>query len=164
MIQSQLFGCASRRGCVAIALCPHVWAVVGQPNRLAFSFISQTIDTKRGLLVGEGNGRFLAELMRPNPEAEIDCVDASAAMIQCARVRTALILRKARDRASVHKPFARAVGLCAPWHESSSQFDKLSRVKFHHADFLQWVPQQQPYDLVVTHFFRDRFDRDRLRM
>jgi len=100
--------------------------------------------------------------MRPNPEAEIDCVDASAAMIQCARVRTALILRKARDRASVHKPFARAVGLCPPWHESSSQFDKLSRVKFHHADFLQWVPQQQPYDLVVTHFFLDCLDRDRL--
>ena len=35
-------------------------------------------------------------------------------------------------------------------------------MKFHHADFLQWVPQQQPYDLVVTHFFLDCFDRDRL--
>jgi hypothetical protein len=116
--------------------------------------------------------------LRRNPEAEIDCVDASAAMIRCARARTVVILSKARHLASVHKPFARSLSpsspqdesvrvadrtsvACAPRNDSSSEPDERSRVKFHHTDFLEWVPQQS-YDLVVTHFFLDCFDRDRL--
>ena len=65
-------------------------------------------------------------------------------MIQCARARMAAVIR------------SRARG------DSSSQFDEPSCVKFHHADFLQWTPQQQAYDLVVSHFFLDCFNRERL--
>ena len=41
----------------------------------------------RVLIVGEGDGRFLAELLRRHPRAEVTCVDASAAMLQLARRR-----------------------------------------------------------------------------
>ena len=79
-------------------------------QRARTAFISQTVDSRRALIVGEGDGRFLAELLRRNPDIQVDCVDASAAMIRCARARTAVIPNKARDLASVHKPFERSLG------------------------------------------------------
>ena len=39
------------------------------------------------LLVGEGHGKFLAEMLRRNPEAEITCVDASERMLEVSRRR-----------------------------------------------------------------------------
>lgn len=38
-------------------------------------------------MVGEGNGRFLAEFVRAYPHAEVDCIEASARMIALARER-----------------------------------------------------------------------------
>jgi hypothetical protein len=42
------------------------------------------------------------------------------------------------------------------------QLGDLSRVKFYHADILDWIPPRKSYDLVVTHFFLDCFDREQL--
>jgi trans-aconitate methyltransferase len=42
-------------------------------------------DAKRVLTVGEGDGRFVAELARRFPEIKVDCVEASGAMIARAR-------------------------------------------------------------------------------
>ena len=42
---------------------------------------------RRALIAGEGNGRFLAELLRANPTIEVDCVDASGRMLELARQR-----------------------------------------------------------------------------
>jgi ubiquinone/menaquinone biosynthesis C-methylase UbiE len=39
----------------------------------------------RALIVGEGNGRFLGELVRAHPSVEVDCVDASRPMLDLAR-------------------------------------------------------------------------------
>ena len=130
-------------------------------QRARTTFISQVIGSRRALLVGEGDGRFLAELLRRNPAAEIDCIDASAAMIRCARTRAAVTPSKTRGLSSVHKEFARSLGVYAPRADTNSKSDQGLRVKFHHADFLQWVPQQS-YDLVVTHFFLDCFSREPL--
>jgi ubiquinone/menaquinone biosynthesis C-methylase UbiE len=41
----------------------------------------------RVLIVGEGNGRFLLEVLRMHPSTEIDCVDASERMLELARQR-----------------------------------------------------------------------------
>lgn len=41
------------------------------------------------LCVGEGDGRFLVELLKTNPEASIVCVEASSRMISLARRRIA---------------------------------------------------------------------------
>lgn len=51
---------------------------------------------RRALVIGEGDGRFLLELTRAYPTLEIDCIEASAAMIEVAQRR----LRSAKSHAS----------------------------------------------------------------
>lgn len=54
-------------------------------QRARVTFIDEARRARRILLVGEGNGRFLAELVRINAAAEIDSLDASAVMLRLAR-------------------------------------------------------------------------------
>jgi SAM-dependent methyltransferase len=42
---------------------------------------------RRALVLGEGNGRFLAELLAANPDAAVDVLDISPAMLEMARRR-----------------------------------------------------------------------------
>ena len=42
---------------------------------------------RRALIVGEGNGRFVSELLRAHRDIEVDCVDASERMLSLARKR-----------------------------------------------------------------------------
>ena len=84
----------------------------------------------RALIIGEGNGRFLCELVRVHPDIDIDCVDASGRMLQLARRQ-------------VLKTFP----------------ESLKRVRFLQEDILTWLPSDS-YDLLVTHFFLDCFQRD----
>jgi len=88
---------------------------------------------RRVLILGEGDGRFLCELLRVHPKIDIDCVDASARMLNLARTR-------ARQS-----------------HPESWQ-----RIQFIHADILKWSPLKS-YDLIVTHFFLDCFPRDEVK-
>lgn len=88
---------------------------------------------KRALILGEGNGRFLCELLRVHPEIDVDCIDRSARMLALAKRR----IRK----------------LCPGSYE---------RVRFVHQDVRDW-PAQHSYDLLVTHFFLDCFRRDELK-
>ncbi len=60
------------------------------------AFLEQIASPNRALVVGEGDGRFLRELLRKYPDLEVDCVDASARMLELARDRTAS--NKARVR------------------------------------------------------------------
>jgi trans-aconitate methyltransferase len=86
---------------------------------------------KRTLILGEGDGRFLCELVRAYPKIDIDCIDASEAMLQLARAR----LRRRHP-------------------------ESFSRVNFIREDILKWSPRKS-YDLLVTHFFLDCFpDRE----
>lgn len=82
---------------------------------------------KRALILGEGNGRFLCQLLRVYPTLEVDCVDASNTMLQLTRRR-------------VHRTFP----------------ESLPHVHFYCEDILKWSPQKS-YDLLVTHFFLDCF-------
>ncbi|MFN2621567.1 MAG: class I SAM-dependent methyltransferase [Chthoniobacterales bacterium] len=51
---------------------------------------------RRGLIVGEGNGRFLAELLRTQPAVKVDCIDASERMLQLAQQRLGHNARRVR--------------------------------------------------------------------
>lgn len=82
---------------------------------------------KRTLILGEGDGRFLCELVRAYPKIDVDCIDASEAMLQLARAR----LRRTHP-------------------------ESFSRVHFIREDILKWSPRKS-YDLLVTHFFLDCF-------
>ncbi len=62
--------------------------VFGQQLQAArCAFVRQIGAAERALVVGEGDGRFLAELVRARPELEVDYLDASARMLESARAR-----------------------------------------------------------------------------
>lgn len=46
------------------------------------AWLSQMTDSRRALVIGDGDGRFTARLLRANPEVEIDAVDASPRMLR----------------------------------------------------------------------------------
>ena len=109
----------------------------GTLERIAFGDVLQRcrvaclreIDTpRRALIVGEGNGRFLSELLRIHPEVEIDCIDASQQMLQLAKERLNRELSRHAER-----------------------------VCFVHQDITGWAMPAHRYDLIVTHFFLDCF-------
>ena len=83
--------------------------------------------------MGEGNGRFLVELVRAQPELHIDCIDASSRMLEMANRRVA-------------KEMPNAV----------------LRVRFLNENIETCALDQAGYDLIVTHFVLDCFDHDQL--
>jgi SAM-dependent methyltransferase len=87
---------------------------------------------QRALLLGDGDGRFLARLLPANTTLTADVVDSSQSMLR--------ILDR-RIRSSV--PLGR------------------HRISLHHADALEWNPTGS-YDLIVSHFFLDCFSPDQL--
>jgi ubiquinone/menaquinone biosynthesis C-methylase UbiE len=91
------------------------------------SFLTATANCRRALLLGEGPGRFLVELLRINPQIEVTCVERSPRMIQVA-------LRHLNRHGLNH-----------------------TRMTFVPADALAWQPPEGKFDLVVTHFFLDCF-------
>jgi ubiquinone/menaquinone biosynthesis C-methylase UbiE len=83
---------------------------------------------RRALIVGEGNGRFLAALLQRRPLIRIDCIDSSERMLERARQN---VLRTVPD--------------------------ELGRVTFLLDDVTSWAPDDR-YDLIVTHFILDCFN------
>jgi SAM-dependent methyltransferase len=49
--------------------------------RCRAAFLNDCLACRRALILGDGDGRFTAQLLRANPTIEIDAVDASAAML-----------------------------------------------------------------------------------
>ena len=104
----------------------------GLMQRCRVAFLPRVIYCRRALLAGEGTGKFLAELLRNHPDAEVVCVEQSTSMIQQARRRLA------RERLDI------------------------SRVRFEQADVLAWTPPPGQFDLIVTNFFLDCFRLEQL--
>ncbi|MEY2508137.1 MAG: hypothetical protein QOH01_2466 [Verrucomicrobiota bacterium] len=96
-------------------------------QRARVACLDDIASARRALIVGEGNGRFLAALLKRQPLVKIDCVDGSERMLELAR---------------------RHVLKTAP--------DEISRVAFLQHDVAAWTPRDR-YDLIVTHFFLDCF-------
>jgi len=109
------------------------WILAGRKlQRCRTAFLAELHRVKATLLVGEGNGRFLGELLKMPVEGPITCVDSSAGMLDCARSR----LRK--------------------------QGLPTQQVTFLKADILEWSPPMHAFDLIVTHFFLDCFQPSQL--
>jgi ubiquinone/menaquinone biosynthesis C-methylase UbiE len=102
-------------------------------QRCRTAFLSEVADSRKVLILGEGNGRFLFECRKALGAAQIFCVDASARMLQLARQRL-------EDG-----------GL------------GLENIQLVHADALCWRPPQRHFDLIVTHFFLDCFRVEQLK-
>lgn len=118
-------------------LAPHYrwmeWLLAGgKLQRCRTAFVQAIPGPRRVLMLGEGNGRCLVELLRAYPQAHFTCVDASRRMLDRARAR------------------ARAQGLGD------------DRIEFVHADVSGWQAPLEKFDLLVTHFFLDCFRADQL--
>jgi SAM-dependent methyltransferase len=94
--------------------------------------LPELADSRRALVVGDGDGRFLAALLRANRAVTADSVDVSPGMVALAR-----------------REVARVPG--GP-----------DRVRFHVADVRTDPLPAAGYDLVVTNFLLDCFPVDQL--
>jgi SAM-dependent methyltransferase len=88
-------------------------------------FLPRLARSRSALVLGDGDGRFLASLLAFNPNLHADAVDSSAAMLQILRANCAALTPDAEVR-----------------------------LRTHHAGALDFVPDRS-YDLIVTHFFLD---------
>ncbi len=96
-------------------------------ERTRLHYLPAVLHQQHALILGDGDGRFLAQLLAQNPTLQADAVDTSAAMLQ--------LLRQRCEAAS---PTA------------------ATRLRTHQANALTFTPPtQQKYDLIVTHFFLD---------
>jgi ubiquinone/menaquinone biosynthesis C-methylase UbiE len=87
---------------------------------------------KQVLILGEGDGRFLAEFLVANPNARVTVVDVSAGM---------------REQA---------------WHRVQHIPDVQKRVTWQLGDARRLMFPSQSYDLIVTNFFLDCFTANEL--
>lgn len=99
----------------------------GALQRARMACLDDLDSRSRAVVVGEGNGRFLAALLQRQPLIRIDCVDQSERMLDLARR-----------------------------HILETNPDEIRRVAFLQHDILSWTPNDR-YDLIVTHFLLDCF-------
>ena len=105
------------------------WIAFGDElQRCRTACLKEITTPRRALIVGEGNGRFLCELLRLHPGVQVDCLDASQRMLQLARQR---IEDELPDHAGC--------------------------VRYVHQDIASWLASEDHYDLLVTHFVLDCF-------
>jgi len=107
-------------------------AAGGILQRCRTAFLAEASNCRRALLLGEGPGRFLVALLRENPHLEVTCIERSPRMIEEA-------CREVRRH-----------GL------------NVAQIRFEQDDALTWQPPRHEFDLIVTHFFLDCFQRDEL--
>ncbi len=69
-------------------------------ERCRFYRLPELIDARRALVLGDGDGRFLARLLKSNPQLRADAVDLSPAMMQLLNRRAAEA--GALDRVTLH--------------------------------------------------------------
>lgn len=91
-------------------------------------FLPQLLDCRRALVLGDGDGRFLAQLLKLNSPLEADAVDTSPVMLQLLRQHCEALVPDSNTRLHTH----RANALTFPLDNSANS-----------------------YDLIVTHFFLD---------
>jgi ubiquinone/menaquinone biosynthesis C-methylase UbiE len=109
------------------------WALAGRKlQRCRAAFLETIPAPRRALIVGQGHGAFVAELLGRHPAVRCTCVDSSARMLAEAG-------RRVREDAGEE-----------------------ARVEFVQADILEWEAPAEKFDLIVTHFVLDCFPPEQL--
>jgi ubiquinone/menaquinone biosynthesis C-methylase UbiE len=99
-----------------------------QLQKCRTSMISHLTNSKRVLVLGEGNGRFLEAFCKVNPLAEILVIDESPRMLDLAKRRI-----------------------------SNSNPPIYHRIEFRCANVFEILPLSGTFDLIVCNFFLDCF-------
>jgi SAM-dependent methyltransferase len=94
-------------------------------------YLPQLSNSRRALILGDGDGRFLSELLARNPQLHADAVDTSSTMLQLLRQRCESASPNSKTQLRTHRTNALSFPL-ENYHISEA-----------------------PYDLIVTHFFLD---------
>lgn len=102
-------------------------------EKTRFEYLRTVARARRVLVLGDGDGRFLAALAAENRDCDIDSVDTSGEMLRLAGSR----LKRAR-------------------------VSSLERVHLHHADAREFQFPCDCYDLIATHFFLDCFKTEEI--
>lgn len=111
------------------------YAVYGRAlERSRFQFLERLASSKRVLMLGEGDGRALEQLLKLAPMAHIDVVELSGKMIELARIRNADNLRRVR--------FLQANALDVQWPRG--EFDAVTTLYF-----LDCFHEQEGRELVA---------------
>jgi ubiquinone/menaquinone biosynthesis C-methylase UbiE len=118
-------------------LAPHYrwmeWVLAGgKLQRCRLAHLDRLRRPESALFLGEGNARSLTPFLRAHPGTRVCCLDASEGMLRAARSQ----LRK--------------------------EGIDFTNVSFIHANILEWMPQPDSFDLIVTNFFLDCFDAETL--
>jgi ubiquinone/menaquinone biosynthesis C-methylase UbiE len=98
-----------------------------------FAFLGEIRTSRRAIVCGGGDGRFLARLLRVNARVDVDFVDLSSTMVELAERRVTGMGRTFRKR-----------------------------VRFHAGDVRSFAAPADSYDLIVTHYFFDCFSNQEL--
>jgi hypothetical protein len=102
-------------------------------ERCRFQFLSECCQSRQALILGDGDGRFIAQLFATNPVLRADAVDLSPAMLN---QLTRRVNRTKRDCTStLHPGETRLRTICA--------------------DVRNFFPEAAEYDLIVSHFLLD---------
>ncbi len=104
----------------------------GLVQKCRLRHVARLNGAKRVLILGEGTGLFLVELLRLNTTVRVEVVESSREMIRITRQRI-----------------------------EESDLDAM-RVRFINKDVRDWMPETKVYDGIVTHFFFDCFTADEL--
>ena len=102
-------------------------------ERSRFAFLGEARTSRRAIVCGGGDGRFLVRLLRVNSRVEVDFVELSPKMVELAEQRVAGMGRRFRER-----------------------------VRFRVRDVWEFEPRTDGYDLIVTNFFLDCFSEKEL--
>jgi ubiquinone/menaquinone biosynthesis C-methylase UbiE len=122
---------AARMNCDRIAPYYEILERFAFGNRLEqtrCAFLAEVVNAKYAILCGDGDGRFLAGLLRANSTVQVDFVELSGRMLALAQRRVAKMGRTLSER-----------------------------VRFFAGDVREFQPRAGGYDLIATHFFLDCF-------
>lgn len=101
-------------------------------ERCRFALIPELASGRRALVLGDGDGRFLARLFSASPQLRVHAIDGSPAM-----------LRRLRARIRRHGAAARLTTTCADIRSEACSFAAPPAMR------------SGPYDLIASHFFLD---------
>jgi SAM-dependent methyltransferase len=96
--------------------------------------LPHTAHSRKALIIGDGDGRFLTALALRNRAVALDAIDLSYKMVEIAKQR--LELSRCRNR---------------------------KRISLQHGDIRTAAPPGDGYDLIATHFFFDVFPTNELK-
>ncbi len=108
------------------------------------AFLDSLVDCRRALVLGDGDGRFTARLLRGNPEIHVDAIDASSAMLE------ALVQRAGPDIARVRTYCVDA----RQWQPSNTPYDLIVAHFFLDCLTLRKLNPLPPHFVMLFHLLR----------